>query len=643
MTFVFVYSYISYFHNFKLFASIIAFFIGEFLLIWPHFFLFPKILVNISHAFFNGFYSTLNFSSIISMIFLYSSVYLKYVPHRWLAQSNLIDVVDDYYVLCLFFFSTFPYLFSKKINFSFVTIKLVSLTVVILSIFIKPLNFHTNFLILFQIILFLLFSILFFISYFKSRIYFNFLHLVSPFFIVLLDYNFVFNSLLAIRFLTYSRHSPQKSIHFGLLCSFLTFLLMTMKISLHFSNILTVSLIVILIVDVTPRFLILSKLFLALVVTSKTFFLILISSIFFPITFSSLIICSIINIPVIPVFNLPIFLPSLSVYSVNRTRDTSSAHKDDVIQENSLDFTNLLYSWSNEISVSRDFKNWLKNQLTFVDQFFILFEPSSGLIFLKFCNDFNFEPNIWSIGLELSDITSCHAVEATILHDTLTGKGSKRSPKCVKNHGKLRTNVLTAQNHSIYGVIDRKDFVSAFNTSISPFIDFLGLDTSAPTVDSMDDVINLINNFEPISEAAGLCFLYCYQSFLIDDVIQRPSASEVSSLFAKWGVTFSQNLPNYLPVIKSQAVSLFVLSLSSDNSINKITIIKKEEVELLVASMDSIIFDSLVTWQGLDLLFFGNDDEERFSVQSHPLLFRNMLLQAGPSPVGYSPYEELLR
>jgi hypothetical protein len=40
----------------------------------------------------------------------------------------------------------------------------------------------------------------------------------------------------------------------------------------------------------------------------------------------------------------------------------------------------------------------------------------------------------------------------------------------------------------------------------------------------------------------------------------------------------------------------------------------------------------------LELLYFTNDDEERYSIQAHPTLLRNITIQAADVPLGYPIY-----
>ena len=40
----------------------------------------------------------------------------------------------------------------------------------------------------------------------------------------------------------------------------------------------------------------------------------------------------------------------------------------------------------------------------------------------------------------------------------------------------------------------------------------------------------------------------------------------------------------------------------------------------------------------LELLYLTNDDEERYGIQAHPSLLRNLTIQAADPPLGYAVY-----
>lgn len=49
-------------------------------------------------------------------------------------------------------------------------------------------------------------------------------------------------------------------------------------------------------------------------------------------------------------------------------------------------------------------------------------------------------------------------------------------------------------------------------------------------------------------------------------------------------------------------------------------------------------------WANLswELLYATNDDEERYSIQTHPALLRNLTVQAADPPLGYPVYSSQL-
>ena len=38
------------------------------------------------------------------------------------------------------------------------------------------------------------------------------------------------------------------------------------------------------------------------------------------------------------------------------------------------------------------------------------------------------------------------------------------------------------------------------------------------------------------------------------------------------------------------------------------------------------------------MLYVTNDDDERYSIQTHPMLLRNLLVEGAVEPLGYAPY-----
>lgn len=69
-------------------------------------------------------------------------------------------------------------------------------------------------------------------------------------------------------------------------------------------------------------------------------------------------------------------------------------------------------------------------------------------------------------------------------------------------------------------------------------------------------------------------------------------------------------------------------------------------LSLSVCRLSSTSVRSLWCSLSLELLYFANDDDERFSIQAHPQLLRNLTVQASEPPAGYpvfSPMPIILR
>lgn len=57
-----------------------------------------------------------------------------------------------------------------------------------------------------------------------------------------------------------------------------------------------------------------------------------------------------------------------------------------------------------------------------------------------------------------------------------------------------------------------------------------------------------------------------------------------------------------------------------------------------VGKLNSAAVHAVWSDLSLELLYLTNDDEERYSIQAHPSLLRNLTIQAADSPLGYTVY-----
>lgn len=66
--------------------------------------------------------------------------------------------------------------------------------------------------------------------------------------------------------------------------------------------------------------------------------------------------------------------------------------------------------------------------------------------------------------------------------------------------------------------------------------------------------------------------------------------------------------------------------------------LSKQPVMTYVGSLNAEVVRALWASISLEMLYFTNDDEERYSIQAHPVILRNLTVQAADPPLGYPIY-----
>ena len=64
----------------------------------------------------------------------------------------------------------------------------------------------------------------------------------------------------------------------------------------------------------------------------------------------------------------------------------------------------------------------------------------------------------------------------------------------------------------------------------------------------------------------------------------------------------------------------------------------KQKMVVPIGRLDSENVRAIWASLSLELLYFTNDDEERYSIQAHPSHLRNIIIQAADPPLGYPVY-----
>lgn len=84
----------------------------------------------------------------------------------------------------------------------------------------------------------------------------------------------------------------------------------------------------------------------------------------------------------------------------------------------------------------------------------------------------------------------------------------------------------------------------------------------------------------------------------------------------------------------------FLFSLGRDKSKGTYTsrVLTKQEIMAPIGRLNGECVRGQWASLALELLYFTNDDEERYSIQAHPTLLRNLTIQAADPPLGYPVY-----
>jgi hypothetical protein len=67
-------------------------------------------------------------------------------------------------------------------------------------------------------------------------------------------------------------------------------------------------------------------------------------------------------------------------------------------------------------------------------------------------------------------------------------------------------------------------------------------------------------------------------------------------------------------------------------------LLTKQELILYTGTLNSEAVNGQWSSLAFELLYLTNDDEERYSIQAHPVLLRNLTMQAADPPLGYAVY-----
>ncbi|GAB6027609.1 Pecanex-like protein 4 [Chamberlinius hualienensis] len=119
-----------------------------------------------------------------------------------------------------------------------------------------------------------------------------------------------------------------------------------------------------------------------------------------------------------------------------------------------------------------------------------------------------------------------------------------------------------------------------------------------------------------------------------DDLIERFEEFDQEWFFGP------ETDPTWAQGIRDKIPNLFTLKYSDTNrkTVLSTHLLKRRATPIYIGSLNRDAVHTVWSTLNLEMLYFANDDEERYSIQGHTTLLRNLSVQAADPPLGYPIY-----
>eukprot|EP00795_Rhopilema_esculentum_P002949 gene2949-1198_t len=136
-----------------------------------------------------------------------------------------------------------------------------------------------------------------------------------------------------------------------------------------------------------------------------------------------------------------------------------------------------------------------------------------------------------------------------------------------------------------------------------------------------------------------IAFRYAFK-LMYDEAVLGPIADFEE--FAEYLTDYEENWHmgndhdmQWINAVLNNVPSLLSVGYDKDNGTFTSRVLTKQKMTVPVGRLDSENVKAIWSSLSLELLYFTNDDEERYSIQAHPSHFRNLVIQAADPPFGY--------
>ena len=110
----------------------------------------------------------------------------------------------------------------------------------------------------------------------------------------------------------------------------------------------------------------------------------------------------------------------------------------------------------------------------------------------------------------------------------------------------------------------------------------------------------------------------------------------ITQLDNEWYIG-SESEPEWSKSIEQGKKYVFTLGLNS-NKMYSCRTLTLSELPMYLGQLNTACVRAIWSALSVELLYLTNDDEERYSIQAHPNLLRNVVTQAADVPLGYPIY-----
>ena len=115
----------------------------------------------------------------------------------------------------------------------------------------------------------------------------------------------------------------------------------------------------------------------------------------------------------------------------------------------------------------------------------------------------------------------------------------------------------------------------------------------------------------------------------------------ISELEYDWYIGLEAD-PGWLSCLASSKKFLFTLGLNSEGLYTSRTL-SLLRLPMFTGTVNPECVTSIWSALSFELLYLTNDDEERYSIQAHPNIMRNILTQTASPPLGYPIFSSGLK